>query len=139
VSPPSRRASVALVIWTAVICVIVLPWVRPQNHVHLDLVQWIPFVTPPIRLGDIVLNTLLYVPFGYLHVRRSHRISIRRTVLLATALSVVTEVAQLFSHGRFPSTTDLVCNIAGAYAGALWASGRTRSSAHGAPRAEGGV
>jgi glycopeptide antibiotics resistance protein len=119
--PPSRRVRIAFAVWTGVICFIVLPWFRPQNHVHLELVQWVPFITPPIRLRDIVLNTLLYVPFGYLHMRRSNGVSITRTVAFAAALSAATECAQLFSHGRFPSTTDLVCNTAGAYLGALWA------------------
>jgi glycopeptide antibiotics resistance protein len=119
----------AFAIWTGIICFIVLPWFRPQNHVHLDLVQWVPFVTPPIRLRDIILNLLLYVPFGYLHVRCSNPVSIARTVALAAALSAVTECAQLFSHGRFPSTTDLVCNTAGAYLGARWASARVVGAA----------
>jgi glycopeptide antibiotics resistance protein len=114
----------AFAVWTGVICFIVLPWFRLQSHVHLDRVQWVPFITPPIRLRDIVLNALLYVPFGFLHVRASTILSIARTVAFAAALSAVTECAQLFSHGRFPSTTDLVCNTAGAYFGALWASRR---------------
>ena len=122
--PPSRRVRVAFVIWTGIICFIVLPWFRPENHVHFEQVQWVPFITLPIRLRDIVLNTLLYLPFGYLHLRGSNGGTIARAVALAAALSVVTECAQLFSHRRFPSTTDLVCNTAGAYFGALWASTR---------------
>jgi glycopeptide antibiotics resistance protein len=125
--PPSRRVRIAFAIWTGVICFIVVPWYRFQSHVHLELVQWVPFITPPVRLRDIVLNTFLYVPFGYLHVRRSSRLSISRTVAFAVALSVVTECAQLFSHGRFPSTTDLVCNVLGAYLGARWAASRESS------------
>ncbi len=124
--PSSRRARVAFAAWAGVICFIVLPWYRFQGHPHFELIQWVPFVTPPIRLRDIVLNTLLYVPLGYLHVRRSLVISVPRTVAVAAALSLVTECAQLFSHGRFPSTTDLVCNTFGAYLGALWASGRLK-------------
>jgi glycopeptide antibiotics resistance protein len=123
--PPSRRVLVALAIWTGVICFIVVPWYRLQDHAHFEVVQWVPFVTPPIRLRDIVLNTLLYVPFGYLHVRRTVAVSVPRTVALAVALSLLTECAQLFSHGRFPSTTDLVCNGFGAYLGAVWAASRT--------------
>jgi glycopeptide antibiotics resistance protein len=122
--PPSRRFRRAFAVWTGVICFIVLPWFRPQDHIHLEVVQWVPFVTPPVRLRDIILNVLLYVPLGYLHVRRSSSMSVARAVAFAIALSAVTECAQLFSHGRFPSTTDLVCNTAGAYLGALWARGR---------------
>jgi VanZ family protein len=41
--------------------------------------------------------------------------------------SVATEATQLLSHGRFPSTTDVTCNVAGAWGGAVWAHTRTQA------------
>ena len=123
-TPPSRRALVALALWIGVILFVVTPWYGIRDHSHWARVQWIPFVSPPIRLRDIVANTVFYVPFGYFFVRGTRNSSVGRTVMAAMLLSAATEVTQVYSHGRFPSTTDLLCNSAGAYLGALWASRR---------------
>lgn len=123
-SPPSRRAKIAFGLWVAVILFVVTPWYGIRDHSHWARVQWIPFVSPPIRLSDIVLNTLFYMPFGFMYVRRSASRRIWKAVAAAAVLSALTEVTQVYSHGRFPSTTDLVCNTVGAYLGAIWAGSR---------------
>jgi glycopeptide antibiotics resistance protein len=127
VQTPSLRARVAFALWVGVIIFVVVPWYRIQDHSHWAGVQWVPFLTPPIRLRDIVANTLLYIPFGYLGVRAIDR-RVARVVVMAGLLSLLTEFSQVFSHGRFPSSTDLVCNTLGAWAGALWAVRRARRS-----------
>lgn len=107
--------------WTAVILRITLPFGDLQDHTHWGKVQWIPFVTPPIRLRDIVGNVMLYVPFGYLGMRMLSSwftVRVLGVVLLAGILSFAAETTQLFSHQRYPSSTDLVCNLAGAWSGA---------------------
>ena len=116
-----------LALWTGLILLVVLPWTTFQNHTHWPRVQWIPFVTPPVKLRDIAVNLLLYAPWGYFGARamRSRRVWI--VVALAAVLSLVTEASQLYSHGRFPSATDLTCNILGACAGAMYERSRTRS------------
>ena len=43
-----------------------------------------------------------------------------------TTLALATEASQLFSHGRFPSVTDLTCNVLGAWLGARWSWVRAR-------------
>lgn len=125
-TPSSRRARVAFALWTGVIVVAVVPWYRIQDHSHWAGVQWIPF-QPPLRLRDIVANILFYIPFGYLCLRAVDR-RVWRVVLAACALSLLTELTQVFSHGRFPSATDLVCNTAGAWLGAVWAERARRPS-----------
>jgi glycopeptide antibiotics resistance protein len=125
VQTSSRRARVAFALWVGVIIVVVVPWYRIQDHSHWAGVQWIPFVTPPLRLRDIVANTLFYIPFGYLCLRAIDR-RVSRVVVLAGLLSLVTEFSQVFSHGRFPSSTDLVCNTLGGWVGAMWADRRAR-------------
>ena len=123
---PSHRARVALVLWIGVILFVVTPWYGLRDHSHWARVQWIPFISPPIRLRDMVANTLFYVPFGYFYVRATRRGGVWHAVATGLLLSAVTELTQVYSHGRFPSTTDLLCNSAGAHLGALWATRRRR-------------
>lgn len=104
--------------WTAVILLVTLPWRDLQDHTHWAKVQWIPFVTPPIRLRDLVGNVFLYLPFGLLARQAlTPRIGFTGVALIAASLSFTAETAQLFSHRRFPSSTDLVCNLAGTWLG----------------------
>jgi glycopeptide antibiotics resistance protein len=110
-----------LLLWTALIVLVVVPWETFQNHSHWARVQWLPFVTPPIKLSDIVANLLLYMPFGYLSMRVRRRPRVWQGVALAFVLSATTELTQVYSHGRFPSTTDIVNNVAGAWVGAALA------------------
>jgi glycopeptide antibiotics resistance protein len=109
-----------LLVWIGVIAFLVIPWGRFQLHPHFQQIQWIPFVSPPIRPRDIVLNTVLYLPLGYWHLKQGGPSSLWRTGAFALALSVGTEFTQIFSHGRFPSATDVVCNTLGALWGARW-------------------
>ena len=111
------------VLWTVLIVLVVVPWVGYQNHSHWQRVGWIPFASAEVRLRDVVVNLLLYAPWGYFFAR-SVRVAARCVwivVVLAAALSITTETSQVYSHGRFPSATDVTCNVIGALAGALWA------------------
>jgi glycopeptide antibiotics resistance protein len=104
--------------WTAVIVLVVVPWGGAyQPHPHWTRVVWIPFSTPPpLTAWDVVVNLLLYVPFGYLFARVRPAWT-WPVVSAAVLLSVATEFAQVYSHGRFPSITDVILNTAGAIAG----------------------
>ena len=68
-----------------------------------------------ITAFDALLGRLGYTPDG-------RHPGGRRLVAWAAAygfvLSLVTELTQVFSHGRFPTTNDLVMNTAGAAIGA---------------------
>lgn len=102
-----------------------------QNHSHWGKVRWVPFMSPPIRLQDIALNTLLYVPIGALSGRL-----FRRPLLIAfglsLALSATAEWSQVYSHTRYPSATDVTCNVAGAVLAAAL-SRRLRREPSGGP------
>ena len=76
-------------------------------------------MTPPIKLVDILLNVALYVPFGYWLTRWAGRRRAGLAVASAGVLSLVTEWTQLYSHSRFPSLTDVTCNVFGALVG-VW-------------------
>jgi glycopeptide antibiotics resistance protein len=112
-----------LVLWILVLLLVLLPWWSVTNHPHWYKVGWIPFLSAPFRPFDIVANVLLFVPYGWLAGRS---LSSRRrawTLGLAGAalISLAAEYAQVYSHSRFPSATDVVCNLAGAAVG-LWRS-----------------
>jgi VanZ family protein len=49
---------------------------------------------------------------------------------VALALSLAGEAVQIYTHSRFPSATDVVCNVIGAVAGAFLVGRTLRRSAH---------
>ena len=121
-------ARLRLALWIALIVTVVVPWGRFVDHTHWARVQWVPFVTPPVKPFDVVANMFFYMPYGYwfLRQRRCDRRTLMMAVVSAFLLSIGTEATQLFSHGRFPSFTDVTSNVAGAYAGAYLAIRRAR-------------
>ena len=96
----------------------IVPWGDFTDHTHWDEVGWIPFVSQPWRVRDVILNLLLCAPLGV-----ASALTFRYGLLAAGAtsltISLVGEWLQVYSHGRFPSATDLVCNVCGALAAAL--------------------
>jgi glycopeptide antibiotics resistance protein len=129
-----RRLSfyVTWLLWTLLIVTIVFPWRDLQDHTHWGKVLWVPFVSPPVKAIDLVGNVLLYVPFGFLASR-----AIRRSMLVvsgAVLLSFLTESAQLYSHARYPSTTDFICNLAGCMLGLYAALPAARTETLGLPQ-----
>ena len=134
-----QQPRMRLVLWTVLITFVTVPWTDMQNHTHWMKVQWIPFVTPPVKLIDLVVNVLLYLPLGYWFRKQSAaQQSWWRACVYALALSLVTEWTQLYSHSRFPSLTDTTCNLIGTVLGALVAVRGVSRSAAGVP-IEGGI
>ena len=124
VSPRLRVA-----VWTLIVIGGVAPWASWTDHSHWDRIEWIP-LTRNVRLRDVVLNVLFYVPLGYFFVTARWVPPATRRILLAAlfgfVLSVVTETTQVFSHGRFPGMTDVATNTTGALIGAMLAARRHR-------------
>jgi glycopeptide antibiotics resistance protein len=107
-------------VWSAVILAATVPWTDPVGHTHWQKVQWIPFRSPPIKLFDVVVNVALYLPFGYQFVRAfPSRARAWQAAALAAVLSLFVEWTQLYSHSRFPSLQDVLCNAFGSWVGAL--------------------
>ena len=128
-----------LLLWTCLIAAVTVPWTDMQNHTHWRKVQWIPFVSPPVKLIDIIVNILLYLPFGYwFRKQASDDHAWWRGCVYALALSLVTEWTQLYSHSRFPSLTDTTCNLGGTAIGAVLAMRSVSREAAGVPL-EGGI
>src|SRR5438093_1640216 len=121
----SFRALIECAVWSAVIAAATVPWTDFVGHTHWQKVQWIPFRSPPVRALDVVVNTLLYLPFGYTLMQASERRArVWHVMAVATALSVTVEWSQLYSHSRFPSVQDVLCNVCGAWIGARLAARR---------------
>ena len=88
-----------------------------------DAVRWLPLADMGSWPSGPAANLLLFLPFGYLGARcmGASRRSALAAVGLAVVLSFLVETAQLFAPGRYPSTTDVVANGAGAALGAALA------------------
>lgn len=116
------NARVWLAIWSGLIVVVVVPWGTFEPHAHWERMAWIPFISPPVDLGDVIGNLFFYVPYGILVGLEAAET--RGAILLATGsaavLSLATEFTQIFSASRFPSMTDVACNVIGACIGASW-------------------
>jgi glycopeptide antibiotics resistance protein len=112
-----------LATWVGLIVVVVVPWGTLDSSSHWERMAWIPFVSPPVELDDMVANMLFYVPYGFLGVLNIGKTptAIRVVTGSAIALSLATEFTQVFSASRFPSMTDVACNVIGAFVGAQWA------------------
>jgi glycopeptide antibiotics resistance protein len=131
--PPS--ANIRAVAWRVLRCaaplaVIVLlttwPW-RFQDHAHWDGVEWVPF-TRYVRARDWIANIGLFIPLGAAYAWRGQgRRLIWQAAIAGLACSLAVELAQVFMHGRAPTVADLIANTAGAWLGARWAIGRSRS------------
>jgi glycopeptide antibiotics resistance protein len=122
-----RRLGIVLSALTAMVAGI--PWGTLQDHPHWGEIRWVPFVSPPVGPLDITANILLFAPLGYFlgvgFVGR-RRAAVAVAAVVGLVLSLGLEFTQIYSHGRYPSTTDLASNVIGAVgAAALASSART--------------
>jgi glycopeptide antibiotics resistance protein len=117
-SRSSIRPTLWVLFWMAVIVFLVFPIRSFTDHPHWERVQWIPFRGGPFRMRDVINNVLLYLPLGYAAFRLWPDAGVRRAVALAFLLSLTTEYVQVYSHRRYPSSGDLLCNTFGAWIGA---------------------
>jgi glycopeptide antibiotics resistance protein len=125
----SWKASIAFVLWSAVIIAATVPWTDLVGHTHWRKVQWVPFRSPPVKAIDVVVNVLLYLPFGYAWRRAlGPRTRHWQAAALALVLSVTVEWTQLYSHSRFPSVQDVLCDVCGAWVGGWLAARRPVTS-----------
>jgi uncharacterized protein (TIGR03790 family) len=126
-----RVARFGLALCIAVALAADFPWGDFQGHTHWHNVGWIPFVSPPVRPGDIALNLLLFFPLGVFAARRvrAPAPALAQSALIAFVVSVIGEWTQLYSHTRFPSATDVACNVAGALLGTVLTVYARRTSA----------
>jgi glycopeptide antibiotics resistance protein len=123
------RQRLGALLWIALIVAAVLPWTSWQDHAHWTKIGWWPFISPPVRIRDIVINLALYVPLGYLLARAApSRLVWLRVLGLSLVLSIATEATQIYSHSRFPSATDVAVNVIGAAIGARYRMRRSKAA-----------
>jgi glycopeptide antibiotics resistance protein len=119
---PGRRRA-AWFLWMGALVAVTVPFGEFRGQPNWANVGWIPFQSPPLKASDIAANLLLYLPFGFLAPAGDRRRRLGNVVLwglgAAALLSTTTETSQLFSHTRFSSSTDVVCNVIGASMGLL--------------------
>ena len=96
-------------------------WRAPPDEVlHFLTAAWPRYLTA----GDIALNVIAYLPLGTLlffalRPPLAAAVACVSAILIAAALSLLLESAQMFLPTRIASNVDLICNAAGAAAGAL--------------------
>jgi hypothetical protein len=110
--------STGILLAAAAVALATFPW-EITDHAHWRRIVWVPFAGI-LRPADLLVNGLLYVPLGLaLQWRRSRDMRLIGAVI-AAALSIAMETAQIWSHFRFPSATDVAMNVVGALAGVAW-------------------
>ena len=121
--------------WVAAAVAILLattwPWSDFQGHVHWGKVEWLPFMHR-VAPRFVLLNVLLFVPYGLAGRRAWPHLPLRFWVLTGCALSLMVETYQLFSHNRLPSSIDVITNTLGATIGAASAGAASGTVAHSA-------
>jgi glycopeptide antibiotics resistance protein len=119
--------------WILGIAVASGPWFGITRHAQWNRVTWIPFHGFEDKPKDILVNFLLFVPFGWSFAKsRSGRSAVAATVATAALVSIAVEIPQLFYRLRDPSATDVVMAMCGAGAGSLAAQALYRRDARGA-------
>ena len=98
-----------------------LPWSNFVGHAHWTQIQWNPFYSRQLDLFDIAANVARFAPFGFFaggylsaHSREKRIVWV---LVAASLLSTLVEFVQIYSHGRFPSATDICSNVFGAMLG----------------------
>jgi len=119
-------------LWIVVVAIASGPWFGVVRHPQWERVTWIPFHGFEDRPRDVLVNFLLFVPFGWSFVKsRTGRGRIVATVLAAAAVSLAVEIPQLFFRFRDASATDVVMAMVGAGAGSLASQAFYRGDAGG--------
>lgn len=114
-----------LLLWYVVWASIAVPWRSFRAQPSFERVEFDPFGG---SARSQVLNVLAFVPLGLVGSRLGW--TPKTVALVGACTSALTELLQLFSSRRFPSTTDLLLNTAGALIGIIVA--RAWRSRHGA-------
>ncbi len=120
----------------AIVLIVALtfPFGDMQGHTHWQKVTWIPF-TGIVRLTDLAGNVALYLPWGICWGVGRERWRIAACLITAVLLSTAMEYAQVWSHWRFPSATDVTMNVSGAALGLMIGAWARRATSRRQPQA----
>ena len=119
--------------WIAVVAVASGPWFGLAGRPQWERVTWVPFNGFEDRPSDVLVNFLLFVPFGWSFVKtRPSAARAAAAIAAAAGVSIAVEIPQLFYRLRDPSATDVVMAMCGAGAGSLVSQALYRRDARGA-------
>ena len=120
-------------LWIVVIAVASGPWFGIAARPQWERVTLVPFHGFEDKPRDVLVNFLLFVPFGW-SVAKSlpARGRIGAAILAAAVVSICVETPQLFYRLRDPSATDVVMAMCGAAAGSIGAQAFHRRDPRGA-------
>jgi glycopeptide antibiotics resistance protein len=117
----------ALFVWLLGWALFGLPWTTFRLRPRMRNVSLVPLRRT--RRRDQLLNFIFYVPFGVIGAGLGWPAGL--VMASAAGLSAATELLQMFSSERIPSSTDLLLNTAGAIVGlalAVAVTARIRSN-----------
>jgi glycopeptide antibiotics resistance protein len=130
---PVRKRSWPL--WILVVAIASGPWFGIVPHPQWDRVTWIPFHGFEDKPKDVLVNLLLFVPFGWSFAKsRSGRVGLVASVGAAAIVSIAVEIPQLFFRLRDPSATDCVMAMCGSAVGSFASQAFYRRDARSTPR-----
>ena len=114
------------------------PWFGLVDRPQWQRVTWVPFHGFEDRPSDVLVNFLLFVPFGWSFAKtrgvgRSVAVVTVATIAAAAVVSIVVEIPQLFYRLRDPSATDVVMAMCGAAAGSFASQALHGRDTRGAP------
>ena len=142
----SRPTTIALLIFVTISIALITLWASGKAYAKVDPVPFhelrtlqeklsegpMPFPTVVALISPLILNVLLFLPWGFLAFialdtpSRSPLQSFLLTLLLAMGLSFAVEATQYFLPNRVTDINDVIWNSAGALLGALFGYLRKR-------------
>ncbi len=120
---------IAFLLWIlAILALGILPFSNYVGHSHWEYIKWTPTVedlqSPKYLVDiliDLVANTAVYYPLGYLIalIRRdsSRKYQLVLAACIGGSLSLGIEYYQVYCHNRFPSIFDVLTNLSGSLLG----------------------
>lgn len=135
----SRPTTIALLIFATIGIALITLWVSGKAYAKVDPVPFhdlrvlsdklagghVPFPTVVALISPMILNVLLFMPWGFLMfivldtASRPALQSYLLTILLALGLSLAIEATQYFLPDRVTDVNDVIWNSVGALAGAV--------------------
>jgi glycopeptide antibiotics resistance protein len=121
--------------WILVVAAASGPWFGVVSEPQWSRVTWLPFHGLEDRPRDMLINFLLFVPFGW-SFAKSHAggKGVGLAMIAGAAVSIAVEIPQLFFRLRDPSATDVVMAICGTMAGSLASQAFHRGDPRGTTR-----
>ena len=105
--------------WILVVAIASGPWFGVVREPQWSRVTWIPFHGFEDRPRDMLVNFLLFLPFGWSFAKSRRARGIWLAAGAAAVVSTAVELPQLFFRLRDPSATDVVMAMCGAACGSL--------------------